>query len=352
MYVIEARNVHQALCIGLDVLGRFGVREESRNGGVLVSPVPVTSVYEQPTERVLFHPLRDANPFFHLMEGLWMLAGRNDVAWIGQFNATFNRYSDDGQTFHGAYGHRWNGHWDFPQLEKVVQLFRNHPKTRRAVIGMWDPQADLWETEGDHKDIPCNTHVYVWVDKEGSLCITVCCRSNDIIWGAYGANAVHFSMLHEYLAAKIGRPVGRMYQISNNFHAYEELFNKLHPLAQEWRLTGNPYLGVKLETVPHTVPPPPVEPLPMVSDPAAWDADLAHFMEDGNADRVRMYREPWFALVAEPMRRAYLHFKDKEDPLRFRKALTYLDTVRATDWRRAGTEWIQRREEAFNAKQG
>ena len=32
-----------------------------------------------PTKELLFDPDRDANPFFHFMEGLWMLAGFNDL---------------------------------------------------------------------------------------------------------------------------------------------------------------------------------------------------------------------------------------------------------------------------------
>jgi hypothetical protein len=47
----------------------------SRAGDVLVAPHPVMSVTSIPTERVLFDPARDANPFFHLFESLWMLAG-------------------------------------------------------------------------------------------------------------------------------------------------------------------------------------------------------------------------------------------------------------------------------------
>jgi hypothetical protein len=47
---------------------------------VLVSQTPVVTCYSAPTQRVLFSPMRDANPFFHLMEALWMLAGRDDVA--------------------------------------------------------------------------------------------------------------------------------------------------------------------------------------------------------------------------------------------------------------------------------
>src|SRR5271154_5758040 len=42
--------------------------------------------YEKPDERVLFSQTRDANPFFHFFESLWILAGREDVEFLAQFN--------------------------------------------------------------------------------------------------------------------------------------------------------------------------------------------------------------------------------------------------------------------------
>jgi hypothetical protein len=42
-----------------------------------------------------------------------------------------------------------------------------------------------------------------------------------MIMGAYGANAVHMSVLQEYMAAQIGLAVGYYWQMSNDMHAYE-----------------------------------------------------------------------------------------------------------------------------------
>ena len=95
MYIIEERNVHNALISGMRFLGNSGIRRESRAGDVIVAPCPVTTTYRIPTERVMFWSERDANPFFHFMEGLWMLDGRRDVQWIGQFNSTIDQSSAD-----------------------------------------------------------------------------------------------------------------------------------------------------------------------------------------------------------------------------------------------------------------
>ncbi len=73
----------------------------------------------------------------------------------------------------------------------VSHRLKTYPNDRRTVVGMWDPWEDLWE-ENDGKDYPCNTQIYFW-ERKGQLNMTVCNRSNDMIWGAYGANAVHMS---------------------------------------------------------------------------------------------------------------------------------------------------------------
>ena len=82
---------------------------------------------------------------------------------------------------------------------------------------MWNPWGDL---DSSSIDIPCNTNIYFKI-REGELQMTVCNRSNDMIWGAYGANAVHMAVLQEYVAAQLDVPMGKYYQISDSFHVYE-----------------------------------------------------------------------------------------------------------------------------------
>lgn len=305
----------------------------SRGGDVLMHPEPVTTQYRFPAERVIFWPQRDANPFFHLFEGLWMLAGRNDVAFLKQFISDFDRFSDDGKIIHGAYGYRWRKHWivdtgnslgPLNQLRSIISLLQKHPNTRRAVLTMWDPEFDLREDESG-RDLPCNTQAYFW-NLAGRLQMTVTCRSNDAIWGCFGANAVHFSFLQEYLAAQIGCEVGSYYQVSNNFHAYLPEYRKVEELIG--RQDPSPY-----ETGE-------VEPYPLVENPKTWDRDLALFLEDPNAYG---YDNSWFSKVAKPMWFAHKAWSNRSDPERYDKAFDIISQCRASDWRRAAAEWLGRR---------
>ena len=192
MQYINVRNVSEALYRTVHALQAIGEEVETRNGKALEFPYPVVTCYTHSRERVLFYPDRDANPFFHLMESFWMLAGKNDVDWISKYNGRINNYSDDGVTFHGAYGYRWKHWFGFDQLEVAIQRLLSYENDRRTVVGMWDPAKDF-STGNDGKDYPCNTQIMFWV-RDDTLNMTVCNRSNDMIWGAYGANAVHMSV--------------------------------------------------------------------------------------------------------------------------------------------------------------
>lgn len=227
--VIRARNVQEAYRVGLGYLRKHGQIDQSRNGPVYVAPGPVMTEYARPLERVIVDSRRDANPFFHLMESIWMLAGRNDVASLLPFNGRMELYSDDTVTFHGAYGYRWRNWFGYDQVCHVIYALRQDYATRRAVIQMWDGKED---GRGSGKDYPCNTALYFRTrDMPGTgrryLDMTISNRSNDVIWGAYGANAVHMSVLHEFIAAQAGMEMGIMYQLSNNFHAYAEVLTKV-----------------------------------------------------------------------------------------------------------------------------
>jgi hypothetical protein len=321
MQIISSRNVNEALLLGLQAVNEYGVLRDSRNGPVKVFKTPVTTIYERPTERVVFYPERDANPFFHFMEGLWMIAGRNDVKWISQFNSSIVNYSDDGVTFHGAYGYRWRKHFGFDQLSVIADLLRKNPDDRRIVLQMWDPKVDLGR---DGKDFPCNTTIKFRIC-DGQLDMTVENRSNDMIWGAYGANAVHFSMLHEFMAAWIHVPVGHYWQISTNFHAYVATMEKHSSLLSLGAGFDDYSIGK-------------VEPFPMVSTlTEAWMQELDMFISEG---AVLGFHDKFFKKVAIPMLLSWQAYKNKE----YNRAIHILsDNCAATDWTKAGIEWIERR---------
>lgn len=205
--------------------GNNAVDDASRNGPVRRCKYPVMTVWDPAHSSVSLNPVRDANPFFHLFEACWMMAGRNDVAFVKQFNQRMDQFSDDGDVLHGAYGFRWREWFNFDQLTELAALLRSDPTTRRAVLTMWSPEGDLVQADAAiggglaGKDIPCNTQAYFRI-VDGALDMTLTARSNDAVWGAYGANIVHFGMLHGWMAWVCGVKLGSLYQLSNDLHIY------------------------------------------------------------------------------------------------------------------------------------
>lgn len=327
---IECANVNYALSFGLTHLLSKGVTSKSRNGDVIVAPRPVCTTYYNATHRVLFCPLRDANPYFHLMEALWMLAGRNDVAWPAYFAGNIKNYSDDGETLHGAYGHRWKKHFTMDQIEFLLEELKN-PNTRRAVLGMWDPDTDIEKALQGGKDVPCNTHAYFSINY-GSLDMLVGCRSNDVIWGAYGANVVHFSILQEYVARMLNVAVGIYRQFSNNYHVYTDKYssNQLSEMAKQSQ-QHNYYQVAHGEAT--------VQPFPLLqrTTRGVWMAHLREFLSNPLNDDLTV--DPFFMQIARPMYRSWHVRKTKEgDGMKELMAMPANN-----DWRRACERWITRR---------
>lgn len=346
---IIANNVNVAYSAALHWLRVAGVRETSRNGPVIVSPEPVLTTYLHPRERVLFSPLRDANPFLHLMESLWMLAGRDDVAFPAQFAAQMTKYSDDGKTLHGAYGYRWRRWFGYDQLEILAREIQLNPDTRRAVLAMWDGGeysyeaniedfgqfGDLRQATSGGKDVPCNTHAYLDC-RGGALNMTVMQRSGDAVWGTFGANAVHFSVLQEFMAAWVGVPVGAYRHFTNNLHLYPEVFKTdLFEGAEDSE--GNDYYrhDCLLD----------VKPFPLVSVTITeWEEDLRQFLKEPVNDMYD-YNDKFFSTVAYPVYMAWYARK-----LKINSGLEWAGRIAATDWRVACEGWINRREARKNVQ--
>ena len=133
MRVVYARNVNDALLKGLDMFNSETnyLVQESRNGTTYEIIDPVTTVFIKPWERVCLIHQRDANPFFHFIESLWMLAGRKDLETLTYFVKSMADFSDDGETLWGAYGWRWQSYFNKDQVTIIIEMLKKNPEDRR-----------------------------------------------------------------------------------------------------------------------------------------------------------------------------------------------------------------------------
>lgn len=366
------------------------VTRASRYGEVMMVEEPMIITYDHPRERVLFNEARDANPFFHLFESLWMLAGRNDVAPLAKYNSKIAEIaSDDGKTFNGAYGYRWRKvsylkcagvmggttslgeqiekieEYEGDQLEILIKHLKQKPESRRAVLQMWNVEDDLLNIDSS-KDVCCNTHAYFSVElgmcslcegncgpqPDGSMCdncnghphdvprylnMTVCNRSNDLIWGMLGANVVHFSFLQEYVAACIGLEVGTYNQMTNNLHVYTDNWEPQKWLKHYHNRTMHDQPIITYEKHVKLI-------VPLVKDQMTFDLECAGFI-DRDTDN-RNWMEPFLQDVASPMCRAFELHKQRD----YFHATRMAALVKSDDWRIAATNWINKRQDNWNNK--
>lgn len=331
MHTLTARNVNEAFMVVMNTwfTTPHMLRDIAPRGRRTLELKELAAVtYLQPRERVLFCPTRNANPVLHLMDALWMLAGRDDVAFMAGVQPRFAEYSDNGATFHGAYGLRLQAH---DQMALALEELERDPQSRRAVLALWQPAEDAGYTG---RDMPCNCTITLKL-RENHLHMTVFNRSNDAIWGAYGANVVQFSMLLEYLAIRLGVGVGTYTQISDSLHIYPD--NAPAPaLLERGASPAEPYSDGA------------VRPLALLQPDETfemWEHDLKEFFAT-NGDTVR-FKTLWWRGVVMPMWAAHRAHRVHDDP---EMAAAHASSIVAADWRFATTAFYSRIAHARRAK--
>lgn len=379
---ITVPSADAALHLALEHIEKWGTHRTSR--GMVTKEVrgPSITTYTHPRHRVVFSPVRNANPFFHIIDAIWLLSGSNRVELPCAFLPSLARYSDNGLTFHGAYGHRLRHLFGFDQIEATVQLLEHKPDTRQAVMSIWHPMHDL---NVPTKDVPCND-MLMFNLRNGQLDMTVCCRSNDAVWGAYGANVVQFSVLLEYMAARVGVRMGQYVQVSNSLHFYEDTpavdnlreghyrqcpTSGYHAADPNLRVSAVPMFdGVEFVPCPDGGP---VEERVVDVRAASTSAKLllldasalAEAAQDYGTDRTapemarkhsqahvlsRLSQVPMWSSFGVgtllPMISAYAQHHARNDEL----ALAHAQGVKSPDWRLACVEWLHRAQRARNAK--
>jgi thymidylate synthase len=219
-------NVNDALPGLMRELTVYGEEFGSRAGKTLeLTFVGIT--LEKPWQREITAPDRKANVAAQIVETMWVLSGRNDVAGLAHYLPRAADFSDDGATWRAGYGPRLRDYHGVDQLDYIVETLADNPSSRQAVCTIWDPTVD--STPG--KDIACNNWL-TFSSRNGVLDLMVGIRSNDAMWGWSGINAFEWSVLLEVVAGLTGLTMGQLHFAVTSFHLYEQHWEKAERLSK------------------------------------------------------------------------------------------------------------------------
>jgi thymidylate synthase len=222
----------------------FGCVEDLFLYGESVSPrgigtieLPQHTMVVDMDHPVVVSPTRKVVSKFLGAEARWILTGDDRVETIAPYNKHIGQFSDDGQTFFGAYGPRIQDQLDF-----VVGKLMQDPDSRQAGLTTWrqnPPQT---------KDMPCTIAMFFSI-RNGLLNNHVFMRSSDV-WLGVPYDVFNFSMVamqvlcrlnSERLPGEHYRP-GALYLTAASRHLYDTNSEAALLALQNdpWRQPTNP----------------------------------------------------------------------------------------------------------------
>lgn len=172
--------------------------------------------------------IRGISPSYLFGELLWYFTGRNDVEFISKFSSFWKKISDDGKTCNSAYGYLMKYAFGFDQIEKVIELLKKDPNSRRAKINLNTPREEVIET----KDEPCTMFLQFLIRDEKLHCTAVM-RSNDI-WLGFPYDVAFFTELQKYIADQLGVGYGEYTHFVVSMHLYDRDYDKVKRVVEDF----------------------------------------------------------------------------------------------------------------------
>jgi len=249
--------------------------------------------FELPLERCITVAHRNNNIFASIAETMWVVAGRDDVAFLTPYLPRAAEFSDDGATWRGAYGPRirdWRG---TDQLAEVVSILKSDPTSRRAVMSVFDPARDF----SPSKDIPCTNWLHPII-RDGAVHLEVVMRSNDIVWGFSGINSFEWTVVLEMLAEWLDVEVGSITFFISSMHLYEYHDERARRMLSSPRPVAWPEGSRQFATA--------FDDLPSTLD--RWfEVEAAIRADPSKAEPVETVKDPLFKDFARMIRVFWLH---------------------------------------------
>ncbi|MGG1154374.1 thymidylate synthase [Brevibacillus formosus] len=241
MNIISGKNITDVFYQGLDLaINKWDFYTKDN----IFELTPALIRVESPKERCLVIPYRNNNIIQTIAETLWVLGGRNDLEYLSKYLPRASSFSDDGETWRGAYGKRLKGWFGgVNQINDVMKVLRTDEYSARGVMILFDPSEDI---NLKYKDVPCNNWIQLSI-RDNKLNMYVTVRANDLIWGFSGINFFEWTVLQEMVANWLGLEVGEYYHFAGFLQLYKRHYERANKML-EHRLENDVY---SFSYIPH-----------------------------------------------------------------------------------------------------
>jgi thymidylate synthase len=180
-------------------------------------------------------------------ELLWFLKGSSNVRWLQEHQVHIWDEWADPQTgeLGPVYGVQWRS-WPAPtaqdpertidQIERAIDLIRNHPDSRRIIVTAWNP------AEIDNMALPPCHALFQFYVAEGKLSCQLYQRSCDMFLGV-PFNIASYSLLTMMMAQQAGLEPGEFVWTGGDCHIYD---NHIEQVLEQLSREPYPYPQIKI----------------------------------------------------------------------------------------------------------
>jgi thymidylate synthase len=159
---------------------------------------------------------------------LWYLTCDNRLDFIETYIPRYREESEDGGvSVYGGYGPRFFCERGHDQIKNVVNLLKERPWSRRAVIQIFSAE----DIADSHIEVPCTTALQFLIRDEQVHLITTM-RSNDAYIGL-PHDVFCFTMIQEVVARTLSRDVGSYRHFVGSMHLYDKHRDQAKALISE-----------------------------------------------------------------------------------------------------------------------
>lgn len=224
---VEGKTADDVFTKWVSILRPYGMHDdtdESRDGAVVGECLNAVTVIEDPTRCFMKNKIRKMPVRYALGEMLWYLHAGRDIKSIQLYTHNWDRMSDDGMNVNSNYGYCIRDKYGFDQLKSVLELLKDDPSTRQAVIHIKEPQ-EYKGLDSRSRDINCTVCLQFFIRDE-KLYMTTYMRSNDL-WLGFPFDVFQFTSLQVYMAMELGVGLGTYTHIAGSLHLYMRDYLKL-----------------------------------------------------------------------------------------------------------------------------